>query len=147
MKGHEFMLFFDLAQQQISRSQIYSLMAYMPFSFVAAHFVFAANGRAKIVYPHTNAERTSQLTKSKNLLSSMIAEMSPTARIFSSPTNLVFDILPILLEILEPNLRPVNTQLYSSREKEELRALVDTMTAYNLTYVQERTEEGQYAYK
>ena len=59
----------------------------------------------------------------------------------------VFDILPNLLDIIQPNLRPVNTQLYSAREKEELKALVDTMTAYNLTYVQERTQEGQYVYK
>ena len=59
----------------------------------------------------------------------------------------VFDILPNLLDIIQPTLRPVNTQLYSAREKEELRALVDTMTAYNLTYVQERTQEGQYVYK
>ena len=59
----------------------------------------------------------------------------------------VFDILPNLLDIIQPNLRPVNTQLYSAREKEELKALVDTMTAYNLTYVQERSQEGQYVYK
>ena len=50
LRGHEFMLFFDLAQQQIARSQIYSLMAYMPFAFVAAHFSFAAHGRTKGPY-------------------------------------------------------------------------------------------------
>ena len=55
--------------------------------------------------------------------------------------------MPNLLDIIQPTLRPVNTQLYSAREKEELKALVDTMTAYNLTYVQERTQEGQYVYK
>ena len=83
------MLFFDMTQQQIARSQIYSLMAYMPFAFVASHFSFAANGRAKITYPHTNAEKAKELAKSKNLLCSMIADMSPTARTFASPTNLV----------------------------------------------------------
>ena len=89
LKGHEFMLFFDLAQQQIMRSQIYSLMAYMPFAFVAAHFSFAAHGRPKIAYPHTGAERAKELAKARNLLTSMIADMSPTARTFATPTNLV----------------------------------------------------------
>ena len=51
------------------------------------------------------------------------------------------------MEIIQPNLRPLNTQLYSAREREELRALVDVMNAYNLTYVQERSAEGQYLYK
>ncbi len=51
------------------------------------------------------------------------------------------------MRILQPSLRPVNTQLYSHKEKEELRSLVEAMTAYSLTYVQERTLEGQYVYK
>ncbi len=59
----------------------------------------------------------------------------------------VFDLLPNLLEIIQPSLRPVNTQLYSAREKEQLKGLVDTMVGYNLTYVQERTSDGQYNYR
>ena len=59
----------------------------------------------------------------------------------------MFDIVPLLMRILQPSLRPVNTQLYSHKEKEELRSLVEAMTAYSLTYVQERTPEGQYVYK
>ena len=59
----------------------------------------------------------------------------------------VFDILPNLVEILRPSLRPVNTQLYSQKEREEMANLVSTMLHYNLTYAQEKTEEGQYVYK
>ncbi len=59
----------------------------------------------------------------------------------------MFDVLPHLVDIIQPNLRPVNTQLYSAREKEELKDLVDVMKAYSLTYVQERTPEGQYNYR
>lgn len=40
----------------------------------------------------------------------------------------------------------VNPQLFSSREKEQMRELVDTMLAYNLSYRQDRTPEGQYTY-
>ena len=44
-------------------------------------------------------------------------------------------------------MRPVNTQLYSAREKQDLRHLVEILVAYNLTYVQEMTPEGQYTYR
>lgn len=40
----------------------------------------------------------------------------------------------------------VNPQLFSSREKEQMHELVDTMLAYNLSYRQDRTPEGQYTY-
>ena len=40
----------------------------------------------------------------------------------------------------------VNPQLFSTREKEQMRELIDTMLAYNLSYRQDRTPEGQYTY-
>ena len=40
----------------------------------------------------------------------------------------------------------MNTQLYSSREKEGLAHLVQIMINYNMTYRQERSPEGQYSY-
>lgn len=41
----------------------------------------------------------------------------------------------------------VSTQLYSTREKEQLAGLVGTMLAYSLTYRQERAADGQYTYR
>lgn len=40
----------------------------------------------------------------------------------------------------------VNTQLYSKQERADLNALIDTMLAYNLTYTQERDQNGQYSF-
>ena len=40
----------------------------------------------------------------------------------------------------------MNTQLYSAREKNDLAQLIKVMIAYNVTYRQERTPEGQYTY-
>lgn len=44
------------------------------------------------------------------------------------------------------SLLQVNPQLYSTREKQQLYDLIDTMINYNLTYRQDRTPEGQYNY-
>ncbi|KAM5151796.1 chromosome transmission fidelity protein 18 homolog [Mantella aurantiaca] len=46
-----------------------------------------------------------------------------------------------------PLMPQVNTQLYSMKEKQQLAELINTMLAYNLTYHQERTMDGQYVYK
>ena len=42
-----------------------------------------------------------------------------------------------------PLFRPVNTQLYSAKEKAELKNLVNIHIAYNITYQQQRNMEGQ----
>ena len=41
----------------------------------------------------------------------------------------------------------MSTQLYSTREKQQLASLVGTMLAYSLTYRQERRPDGQYIYR
>ncbi|XP_055771897.1 chromosome transmission fidelity protein 18 homolog isoform X2 [Salvelinus fontinalis] len=40
----------------------------------------------------------------------------------------------------------VNPQLFSDREKQQLVDLIHTMISYNLSYRQDRTPDGQYAY-
>lgn len=59
---------------------------------------------------------------------------------------IILEVLPPLLQVLQLSLRPVNPQLYSAREKEELKNLIDVMLAYNITYRQVRSLEGQYNY-
>ena len=74
--------------------------------------------------------------------------MSPQARVFCSTTQLVREVLPAILSVIQPALRPVNTQLFSAKEKAELANVVAVHIAYNLTYKQERDlETGQYNYK
>jgi len=57
------------------------------------------------------------------------------------------DTLPFIMAIIQPNLRPVNTHLYSQREKDELHNLVNLLVCFNLNYVQEKTLEGAYIYR
>ena len=148
LRGNDWLQFYDLMQQQLLHSQNYSTMGYLPFPFVAFHLLFGASGpKPKITWPNVQFETTNKLKKSNNLVDSMIAEMLPSSRIFASPLTLVCDILPCLLRIIQTKLRPVNTQLYSPREKQELKHLVEILIAYNLTYVQELTKEGQYIYR
>jgi chromosome transmission fidelity protein 18 len=50
-------------------------------------------------------------------------------------------------EKLHPTLSvQVSMELYTAREKEELNHVISIMIDYNLTYVQQRTLEGNYVY-
>ena len=146
--GNDWFQFFDSMQQEILHSQNYSLMGYLPYSFVASHLLFAASGsKPKINWPNVQYETNNRIQMSNNIIDSMIAEMMPSSRIFATSSTMVRDILPCLLKIIQTNLRPVNTQLYSPREKQELKHLVEILIAYNLSYVQEMNPDGQFNYR
>lgn len=121
-------------------------MPYLPYLPVVYHFLFASNTVPKIQYPHSMVDCNLKKTKCENLVSCMMTDISPSVRKFINVSIIVSEILPSLMEILQPTFRPVNTQLYSSKEKEDLHQLVKTMISYNLTYHQEKSFEGQYTY-
>ncbi|BFZ03156.1 hypothetical protein BsWGS_06195 [Bradybaena similaris] len=144
--ANEWLCFTDLTMHYTARSQDYSVMKFNSFLPVVFHFLYASYSPSRIQFPHMQTEAHQKLLKAKNLLATMITDMAPIVRKFNNPQSLVLDLLPPLLDILQPTLRPVNTQLYSSREKEELSSVVRIMIAYNMTYHQEKTPDGQYVY-
>lgn len=146
LRGQDWFCFYDVVQQQIMHSQNYSMMAYQPYNFVASHFYFAAFGKVKINYPSSFSEMKMAGQKSLQVIENLCSAMSPQAKCYSNTTALCREILPCLLEIMRPNLRPVNTQLYTKSEKETLKNLIGCMLEYNLNYVQEKEDSG-YVYK
>ncbi|XP_061536330.1 chromosome transmission fidelity protein 18 homolog isoform X1 [Phycodurus eques] len=142
----DWMSFSDRLNQVILHRQSFTLMKYLPFLSVAYHFLFAHPHVPRINYPHSQHEATSNLQSSRNALSTMLSDIPASIRTRISHLNLTLDILTLLLDIICPKLRPVNPQLFSRREKEQMCELINTMLAYNLSYRQDRTPEGQYAY-
>ncbi|XP_070841496.1 chromosome transmission fidelity protein 18 homolog [Chaetodon trifascialis] len=142
----DWLSFSDRLNQVMLHGQNFSLMRYLPFLPITFHFLFAHTHVPRISYPHSQHEASSQLLSSRNALSTMLADIPACIRTRISPLSLTLDMLTLLLDIICPKLRPVNPQLFSSREKEQMRELIDTMLAYNLSYRQDRTPEGQYTY-
>ncbi|XP_047658736.1 chromosome transmission fidelity protein 18 homolog [Tachysurus fulvidraco] len=144
--GLDWLCFSDLVNECVLHGQNYSLMRYQPFLPAAFHHLFAANSVPRISYPNSHYEGLMKTQHTKNALVAMLAEIPPSIRSRVCQNNLCLDLLSLLLELICPKLRPVNPQLYSTREKQQLCELIDTMINYNLTYRQERTPEGQYTY-
>uniref|UniRef100_A0A8C1SD75 Chromosome transmission fidelity protein 18 homolog n=1 Tax=Cyprinus carpio TaxID=7962 RepID=A0A8C1SD75_CYPCA len=144
--GLDWMCFSDLLNECVLHGQNYSLMRYFPFLPAAFHHLYAANSVPRINYPHSHYEAFTKSQHTKNALLAMLNDIPPAVQSRISMSSLCLDILSLLLELISPKLRPVNPQLYSTREKQQLYDLIDTMINYNLTYRQDRTPEGQYTY-
>uniref|UniRef100_UPI0037E8DE2C chromosome transmission fidelity protein 18 homolog n=1 Tax=Semicossyphus pulcher TaxID=241346 RepID=UPI0037E8DE2C len=142
----DWLSFSDRLNHVIMHGQNFSLMRYLPFLSVTFHFLFAHTHVPRISYPHSQHEASTRLLGSRNALSTMLADIPACIRTRISQLSLALDVLTLLLDIICPKLRPVNPQLFSTREKEQMRELIDTMLAYNLSYRQDRTPEGQYMY-
>ncbi|KAM6299110.1 chromosome transmission fidelity protein 18 homolog [Aegotheles albertisi] len=143
----EWLSFSDLLGRAVLHGQSFQLMRYLPFLPVAFHLLFAATSVPRLAYPSSQHDALAKLQHMQNLVVSMVSGIAPSARSRAGQQSLVLEVLCLLLDIIAPKLRPVNTQLYSLREKQQLAALISTMLAYNLTYHQERLPEGQYTYK
>ncbi|XP_015732166.1 chromosome transmission fidelity protein 18 homolog isoform X2 [Coturnix japonica] len=143
----EWLCFSDMLSRAVLHGQSFQLMRYLPFLPVAFHLLFAATRIPRLSYPSSHHEALAKLNHMQNLVVSMVSGITPSARSRAGQQSLVLEVLCLLLDIIAPKLRPVNTQLYSLKEKQQLAALISTMLAYNLTYHQERLPEGQYVYK
>ncbi|XP_053813966.1 chromosome transmission fidelity protein 18 homolog [Vidua chalybeata] len=143
----EWLGFSDLLGRAVLQGQSFQLLRYLPFLPVAFHLLFAATAVPRLAYPSSQPEAVAKLSQMQNLLLSMVAGIAPGARSRAGQQALVLDVLCLLLDIIAPKLRPVNTQLYSLKEKQQLAELISTMLTYNLTYLQERLPEGQYVFK
>lgn len=90
--------------------------------------------------------KTKQI-RQQAIIVELMKGMQPYIRSYIQSKNLILDILPLLLVVITPDLRPINLHLFTKLEKECLDHVVDVMIDYNLNYIQERTVEGTYEYK
>ncbi|CAL1280860.1 unnamed protein product [Larinioides sclopetarius] len=144
--GSEWLCFADIIQQQIAYQQLFFLMPYLPYPAAAFHVLFASNSYPHISYPTAFYENKVKVSQMNNTLTSLIKDITSSLKTFLDSAILLTDVFPFLVEIIKPNLRPVNTQLYSEREKNELKRVIELMLAFNLNYRQERSQEGTYNY-
>lgn len=144
--GTEWLVFYDILQKRVSSNQDYTLWRYLPFLPVAFHLYFARINCGKIQMSNVGYENHIKSTHNKQTLELLISGINPHLRRNCSADILSRDIVPYLYFVTSPNLRPVNTKLYSESEKQLFSSLVSTLISYNLTFRQERNQDGQYAY-
>ncbi|KAG0437260.1 hypothetical protein HPB47_017525 [Ixodes persulcatus] len=145
-QGPEWLCFVDGLLNTVHRLQNYSLYPYLPYVAPAFHCAFSVLPYTKMVFQNSFLEARGKETQLSNILSSLRADTSPQSRCYLTGTTLVLDVLPWLTGILQPTIRPVNTQLFSAEERQKLQQVISVMASFNLTYHQARTADGVYQY-
>uniref|UniRef100_A0A2K5IDJ2 AAA+ ATPase domain-containing protein n=1 Tax=Colobus angolensis palliatus TaxID=336983 RepID=A0A2K5IDJ2_COLAP len=108
-------------------SQSFQLLPYPPFLPLAFHVLFASGHTPRITFPSSQQEAQNRMSQMRNLIQTLVSGIAPAMRSRATPQALLLDALCLLLDILAPKLRPVSTQPYSTREKQQLASLVGTM--------------------
>ncbi|KAJ8687340.1 hypothetical protein QAD02_023134 [Eretmocerus hayati] len=132
--------FHDIVNTVVMERQTWQLMPYTTSAFIAWHLYLADSQNPKITFPSILFEVNQK--KERNL--AILTATKKTSKY--DILTLVTEVLPYLPDLLSPQLRSVNAQLYSVREKEELKRLVNLMLDFGLTFTQERKPGGGYEY-
>ncbi|CAF1316520.1 unnamed protein product, partial [Didymodactylos carnosus] len=140
--ANSWLLFYDILNKEVYAQQNYFFWQFLPYTALTFHLLFASNQPVQIKYPQKQVEMN---TKHRTYLSSietMLEGIKPSLRQYINSTTLVLDILPYMIEILQPRLRPTNMALFTAKEKDDIKTLIDVMITYNLSYTQQRLADG-----
>ncbi|KAJ8318400.1 hypothetical protein KUTeg_003491 [Tegillarca granosa] len=107
----DWICFTDELYQYINHMQDYCLMPYIPYVVATFHLLYASNQRPKVQYPHAQYEALFGLIVFDKCsiiynYTSPQTEMLPSTRKYLNEQCAVLEVLPPLMDIIQPTLRP-----------------------------------------
>ena len=66
--------------------------------------------------------------------------------LFAKP-NITSELIPLLLRIITPDLKPINQQLIKTEERLAMKKLIRKKLDLNIKYIQDRNEDNQIVYR
>ncbi|KAI8597020.1 hypothetical protein EDD21DRAFT_386544 [Dissophora ornata] len=143
----DWLAFYDQLNARITSNFEYEVGGYTAYALVSFHRFFAGSVRQKIEYPRKDYESFVTHKANESILQGMALNLPAKAQRHFRKSNFATELLSPFLRILSPSLRPVNKQLIKPEERAVLMRLVDVMIHFQLTFVQEKTEDGQFLYR
>ncbi|RUS19855.1 hypothetical protein BC937DRAFT_86802 [Endogone sp. FLAS-F59071] len=141
--------FYDQINYRANSLHEHSLYGYMPYPLVCFHRFFAGTVHQshQFEYPSLDHESYTQEKTNESLVTTLLSSLNAQGRRNFDKRNVPSELISLLLRIISPDLRPVNRQLIKPVEKAILSRLVEIMIAFGLTFVQEKTDDGQFVYR
>ncbi|KAK6039759.1 hypothetical protein COOONC_22737 [Cooperia oncophora] len=130
--GAEAFVHYDRIMLAINEKQDYTLMKYVTVFYMLLHAAVATHTKAKLKYPQQEQTALQRRRESQETLSSV--QCSLLGQICSQTLLLTNDVLPLLLQIVQPPIKTMNQQLYSTQELKEIDNVVSIMADYHLTF-------------
>ncbi|GMK59840.1 hypothetical protein CspeluHIS016_0900570 [Cutaneotrichosporon spelunceum] len=142
---HDWVGYFDHLSSHIGENMEFELMAYLPYAIVPwySHFSAPSNAKRPIEWPKADYEAYLVRVGNEEIAESFKAAITPNLRsLFSSSTTLT-ELIPLLVRIISPPLKPVNANIVKASERAVLARLVELLIPLGLRFWQDKTEEGQ----
>ncbi|ULT95936.1 hypothetical protein L3Y34_004531 [Caenorhabditis briggsae] len=131
-KASSWFLFYDDMQKIIHSLQNWSVQKYASSFFVSLHLSLATHARVSIAYPQLEQTIYQKSKESEETISD-VRSCGHFGR-QTQRNELVLDILPYIVKIAQPPIKPMNESLYNQRELSIFNQTVSVMCDYGLTY-------------
>ncbi|CAF2307797.1 unnamed protein product [Rotaria sp. Silwood2] len=143
--ANSWLLFYDMMNKEMYTQQNYSFWQYAPYVALVFHVLFITHRPIQMKYPQKQLEMQNKLRTNTTTIETMLNDIIPNLRQYLNKDILILDILPYMLEILQPRLRQTNIALFTNKEMHDIKTLIDVMITFNLSYIQQRTANGENA--
>lgn len=79
----------------------------------------------------------------EEVIASFKLSMPPLLKVSFMTDVMICELIPLLMRIISPDLRPVNSQLIRRAERDVMMRVVTLMTELRLKFLQDKGEDGQ----
>ncbi|WWD16374.1 hypothetical protein CI109_100800 [Kwoniella shandongensis] len=144
-KVHDWLGYYDRLATKVGDSQEWELMGYMPYAITAwySHLASPANNTKPTEWPKADYESYQARIANEEIATNMKALIPPIMRSLFLTTTTYTELIPLLMRIISPPLKPVNANIVKPAERAVLSRLVELMIPLGLQFWQEKGENGQ----
>lgn len=106
----EWLEFYDAVDHRVNAKQEYELYKYLPYPVVNFHRFFAGTSSQehRVEYPRVEYEVFSTRKQYENLINVFLAGIHPAKRRFLNRDMIANELVPLLVHIISPELKPVS---------------------------------------
>ncbi|KAJ1352870.1 hypothetical protein KIN20_009359 [Parelaphostrongylus tenuis] len=128
--GVEAFVYYDRVMLAINEKQNYVLLKYIAVFYMLLHAAVASHTRAKLKFPQQELAAMQRRRESQETLA--VIQCALLGR--HSSTALISDVLPLLVQIVQPSIKVMNEQLYNSRDLDQIENIINIMSDYHVTF-------------
>lgn len=126
--------------------QDYRMLAYAPYAIAAWHELLGRISNITPDYPRAHYEFRLKTAVHQEVLASFKQSIPPLMRITFMTNVVISELIPLLMRIISPDLRPVNSQLIRREERDVMMRVVTIMIELGLSFKLDKAEDGQSTY-
>ncbi|GAA6060295.1 hypothetical protein JCM10212_002936 [Sporobolomyces blumeae] len=143
----EWMFLFDRLDGRLRSDRDYELMGYLPYAFVPWYPLFSSQTPNTVELPKTDYEMYLQRTAHEEVATAFFQSLPVQLRVHFTSTQTVTELLPLFNRIVSPDLKPVNSSVVKTDERERMLRVVRSLIATKVSFVIDKNEDGQLSYK